>query len=260
MGRSGSSARLPSSDPSVLGDFPVVELRRYTAQPGARERFARIFETHFPGAFEQLGAVIAATGFERDHRDGFTWVRGFHTYDARAIVNSAFYFGPVWQQHKRAINDLLVAFDDVLLLRALPGRPGVSVLPAVDPVTEAAGARGLVVAHIFAVRPDALEAFARLAEPVFAEYGRTGVRAGGVLATLDAPNNFPLHPVRNDGPHFVWLGVLQDDAMLQTAFRPVAERAVVSLTASGLVRGTPELVVLDPTPRSRLRWLPKEEE
>jgi hypothetical protein len=35
---------------------------------------------------------------------------------------------------------------------------------------------------------------------------------------------------------------------------------VPSLSATGLLTGTPELVVLDPPPRSRMRWLPEREE
>ncbi len=44
--------------------------------------------------------------------------------------------------------------------------------------------------------------------------------------------------------------------MLDNAFTPVAEHSLQSLLATGLLGGTPELVVLEPTHRSRLRWLP----
>jgi hypothetical protein len=54
----------------------------------------------------------------------------------------------------------------------------------------------------------------------------------------------------------VWLGILKDNQMLENDFNPLAERSRQPLSATGLIRGTPELVVLDPTHRSRLRWLP----
>jgi hypothetical protein len=72
---------------------------------------------------------------------------------------------------------------------------------------------------------------------------------------LDVKNNYPQLPFRTDGPFLVWLGILRDDQALQ-GFIPVADRSLTSLTATGLLRSAPELVVLDPTPRSRLRWLP----
>jgi hypothetical protein len=72
---------------------------------------------------------------------------------------------------------------------------------------------------------------------------------------LDTKNNFPQLPFRTDGPFLVWLGILKDNQMLE-GFMPVADRLLASLTATGLLRSAPELIVLDPTPRSRLRWLP----
>jgi hypothetical protein len=75
----------------------------------------------------------------------------------------------------------------------------------------------------------------------------------GALATLDVPNNFPRHPVRTDGPHLVWLGLVEDDATLK-AFTPLADTALAGLHDTGLLRRAPEMLVLDPGPRSRLRW------
>jgi hypothetical protein len=77
-----------------------------------------------------------------------------------------------------------------------------------------------------------------------------------VLVTLDVPNNYPQLPIRTDGPFLVWLGVLKDNQMLENEFNPLAERSLQSLSATGLIRGAPESVVLDPARRSRLRWLP----
>jgi hypothetical protein len=52
------------------------------------------------------------------------------------------------------------------------------------------------------------------------------------------------------------LGILKDNQMLDASFNPEAERASQRLVATGLLRGAPELDVLDPSSRSRLRWLP----
>jgi hypothetical protein len=146
--------------------------------------------------------------------------------------------------------------DNVLLLRPLTPDRGVTIFPAVDPVTEASGAQGVVVAEIFAVKPNSVDAFAQQAETTFASYRTAGVREAGVLVTLDAPNNFPQLPVRTDGPYLVWLGVVEDNKVLETRFNPLAERSLKSLLATGLLRAEPEIVILDPTKRSRLRWLP----
>jgi hypothetical protein len=238
------------------GNFQAVEFRRYVIKDGERKHFAQYFESYFPDAFEQLGAIAPGSFFERNNPSGFTWIRGFHTIDDRAIVNAAFYYGPVWAEHRSTLNGLMIDSDNVLLLRPLTPEQGVMILPAVDPVTEPNGAQGIVVAQVFAVKANRAEDFAKAAETAFASYCAAGARQAGVLVTLDVKNNFPQLPIRTDGPYLVWLGVLKDNQMLETSFGPAAERSLLSLTATGLLRGTPELIVLDPTPRSRLRWLP----
>lgn len=244
-------------DPAAnLKDFQVYEFRRYTIKTGERQNFALDFDTFFPDAFEQQGAIVAGSFLERQKPNGFTWIRGFHTIDARAVLNAAFYYGSLWKEHRQAVNAYIDDSDNVMLMRPLtPGRE-IQILPAVDPVSEAKGAQGVIVAQIFSVKPDNVEAFAKAAEPTFAAYRASGAREAGVLVTLDAKNNFPQLPVRTDGPFLVWLGVVKDNQMLETSFTPEEQRAVATLIATGLLRGAPELDVMDPTPRSRLRWLP----
>lgn len=264
----GSVAGLAQSDQSRaakamervkhLKDFSVVELRRYTIKDGEREHFAQYFESYFPEAFEQLGAIAFGSFYERKNQSMFMWLRGFHAIEDRAIVNGMFYYGPVWKEHKSTLNDLIVDSDNVLLLTPLSPERGITVLPAVDPVEEKNGAQGVVVVQIFAVKANSVDAFAQQVETTFASYRAAGVREAGVLTTLDVKNNFPQLPVRTDGPYLVWLGIAKDNQVLEKQFRPVVERSLQSVTATGLLRGTPELVILDPTRRSRLRWFSPE--
>jgi hypothetical protein len=232
-----------------LDDFPVVELRRYTVAPGQRARFATWFDAYFPEAFEQLGAMVFGQFLERGNADHFLWLRGYHDINARPIVNSAFYYGPLWKEHRTKVNAILPDSDNVLLLQPLPGQ-GIPVLPAMDPVDEPRGASGIVVAQLLPV------VAGRETEVAadFARYRIDGVRPTGVLATLDVPNNFPQLPVREDGPWLVWLGIARDEEALghlQAAMAAVGRE----LADGGGLRGAPETIVMDPTTRSRLRWL-----
>jgi hypothetical protein len=238
-----------------LTDFEVIEFRRYIIKKGEREHFADYFESYFPEALQQMGAMVFGQFLERKNPVGFTWMRGFKNTDARAIINAGFYYGPLWKEHASTMNSLMVDSDNVLLLRPLSPSRGVLVLPAVDPIKEGNGAQGVVVAQIFAVKPNSVDDFAQRAEETFASYRGTGAREAGVLVTLDAPNNFPQLPVRTDGPFLVWLGIVKDNKTLETQFASQAERSMQSLSATGLLRNAPELVVMDPTHRSRLRWL-----
>jgi hypothetical protein len=251
-----TTGKTPPEHNQQMNNFQVFEFRRYTIKAGEREHFAQYFESYFPEAFQQLGAIAAGSFFERRNQFGFTWIRGFHTIEDRAVANAAFYYGPVWKEHKKTLNDLMTDSDNVMLLRPLSAERNVPVLPAVDSVTEANGAQGIVVAQIFAVKANSVETFAKEAETTFASYRARGAREAGVLVTLDVTNNFPQLPIRTDGPYLVWLGILRDNQMLENEFAPAAECSLPSLSATGLLRAAPELVILDPTHRSRLRWLP----
>lgn len=243
---------MPISSPTY---FPVVELRRYTIAAGARQRFARYFETYFPEAFQQLGAAALGHFLERDRADHFTWLRGYPDMAARAAVNHAFYDGPVWAEHRAQVNSHIVDSGNVLLLRPLYPDSALPALKAVDPVAEPRGAQGVAVAQIFKVAPGMLEACALAAETWFAAYCGRGVIEAGILATLDEPNNFPRHPIRTDGTWLVWLGMLRDDAALD-ALRPLFGKTAQRLAGTGMLDGPAELVLLDPCHRSRLRWVP----
>jgi hypothetical protein len=107
---------------------------------------------------------------------------------------------------------------------------------------------------VLAVKEGEIDPLAALAEESFAAYRAAGAREAGVLVTLDRPNNFPRHAMRTDGPFLVWVGIVKDEGALKERMAPLADRAARSLGASGLLREDPELVVIEPTRRSRLRW------
>lgn len=236
--------------------YEVIEFRRYTIKDGERERFASRFESFFPEAIQQTGAIVAGEFLERANRSMFTWIRCFRDLDDRARLNGELYGGPVWKEHRSRMNELIVDSDNVLLLRPVDAERGVPILPAVDPATERS-VQGVVAAQVFAIKPEALKIFSQQPEASFANYREAGVRETAVLVTLDVSNNFPQLPIRTDGPYLVWLGILRHNETFEHRFPPLAERAAQSLSAAGLLRGAPELIILDPAPRSRMRWLPE---
>jgi len=126
-----------------LTDFQVIEFRRYAIKESEREHFAEYFESYFPEAFQQMGAIAFGQFFERKNPVGFTWMRGFKNMDARAVINAGFYYGPLWREHASTMNSLMVDSDNVLLLRPLSPDRGIPVLPSVDPVKEGKGAQGV---------------------------------------------------------------------------------------------------------------------
>ncbi len=231
-----------------MDKFPVIEFRRYTTIEGGQAAFARYFETLFPEAFQQLGALALGQFTENGNPNSFLWLRGFASWEQRAVVNAAFYYGPVWKEHKATLNGLMTDSDNVLLLRPLHQGSSVPVMATVDPVLEPDGAQGEAAALLCAVRPGQLERFAELAAPAFVAWREAGWREAGTLATLDMPNNFPQLPVRGDGPHLLWLASAAPGS-------PPPAWELLSGSARELLVEPPEPILLRPTPRSRLRWI-----
>jgi hypothetical protein len=242
------------SEPASRDAFTVIELRRYTLADGVRTRFAEYFDSFFPEAMQQLGAIAAGDFLDRNNPAMFTWIRGFHSMDERARVNAAFYYGPVWKEHRTTANSMMIDSDNVLLLRPVSERHPLLVLPSVDPIHEPDGAHGVIVSLLFAVKPDRLDPFIAEAEHSIATRP-PDVREAGLFVTLDEKNNFPQLPVRTDGPFVCWLAVVKDDASLARVERWTTE-VIQRLKPTGALRADPELMVLDPSKRSRLRWLP----
>jgi len=235
--------------------FQVIEFRRYTVKETQRQEFAQYFDTYFPEAFQQLGAMAFGEFYERNNPAGFTWIRGFQDIESRATVNSAFYYGPVWKEHALRMNDRMIDSDNVLLLHPLSPEHELKILPAVDPVREKDAAKGIVAAQIFKIQENHVNEFVQQAGPIFDSYRNAGIHEAGVLITLDVKNNFPQLPFREDGPYLVWIGILKDNDMLQNQFQPLVKNSLQSLTVKKFLKAEPELIILEPTSRSRLRWI-----
>ncbi|HYH07058.1 MAG TPA: NIPSNAP family protein [Thermoanaerobaculia bacterium] len=245
----------PERARDVPNVYKVLELRRYTLKPGRRSGFAEYFDTFFPEAMQQLGAIAAGGFLNRENPLMFTWIRAYHDMDERARFNAEFYYGPVWKEHKSAANSMMDDSDNVLLLRPVSDAHALLVLPAVNPLAEPHGATGVVLSLLFPVKPERMDAFVADAEKALARYPAE-IREIGMFVTLNERNNFPQHPVRSDGPFVCWFGVAKDDAALERA-SGVTKEVLESLTATGALREAPEVMTLDPSRRSRLRWLPE---
>jgi len=158
----------------------VVELRRYTLKPGARETLVELFDREFVESQEVLGMAILGTFRDLDDPDQFVWIRGFADLAGRAPALQAFYSGPVWKEHSAAANATMVDVDNVLLLRPIAGVPSVRHEPGRRPPLGAPEREGLLTVTI----------------------SPGGSAVGGeplaTYATEHGENDFPALPVRED--------------------------------------------------------------
>ena len=172
----------------------VLELRRYTLKPGARETLVELFDREFVESQEALGMHILGTFRDLDDPDQFVWLRGFADLAGRAPALHAFYTGPVWREHSAAANATMVDSDNVLLLRPAAEGPALEVDASRRPPVGAPERDGVLTVAIGPAAADVYPVEAALGESFLARF-----------VTEHAENDFPALPVREDVDVVVWL-------------------------------------------------------
>ena len=220
---------MPAPAPTPM-TCSVIELRRYTLHPGARETLVELFDRELVEPQEAVGMAVLGQFRDLADPDAFVWLRGFADMAARRRGLEAFYGGPVWRRHREAANATMLAWDDVLLLR--PTRPWVHRPERREGRGSPAGGEASDEAVIAAVHPVTGGDGAALAAQLEAATHPRPLLAG---STERATNDFPA------------LSVREADVCVTLALRTSDP---TPSAPDGL--GAPDVAVLTPTPRSAL--------
>lgn len=192
--------------------WPVVELRRYTLQPGRRERLIALFDRAFVETQEECGMDVIAQFRDIDHPDVFTWLRGFADMDSRKAALTAFYDGPVWAAHRDEANATMIDSDNVRLLR--PTHPASGFERAqVDRADLHATSipSGLTLVTIYTIASHARAGFADFFNrTITPEMIAAGAPPLATFETEPSENTFPRLPVRESEHAFVWFARFDD--------------------------------------------------
>lgn len=243
-GASAAPAERPAADIAC----ELVELRRYTLHPGARDTLIELFDREFVESQEAVGMAVMGQFREPAAPDRFVWLRGFPGMAARRESLAAFYGGPVWQRHRDAANATMIDSDDVHLLR--PAWPGAGLAMAgrrraAGPVRMALPG-GVHIAVFPLHEPASDDLLHACRERLAAGLQRAGAEVLGWYVSEEAPNDFPRLPVHTGRP--VLVGVVRVDD-------PAADGDVWRGVQAGLQRWlarAPEIHRLVPTARSAL--------
>jgi NIPSNAP protein len=241
------------TDPTTL-DRGVIELRRYTLRPGARETLIELFERELLETQEACGMAVLGQFRDLDEDDRFVWLRGFADMAARPAALADFYGGPAWRAHREAANATMIDSDDVLLLRpawagACDAMRGHSRAPLGATATPAGF---LLVTLLHLAAPAGAEGLALCRDVLVAAPTAAGAEVIGCFVNETAANNFARLPVR-EGEHVVAAFAWFDDRGAGDIFvrRGVSPGAAATALSRLLIRPI-EHLRLAPTPRSAI--------
>jgi NIPSNAP len=238
-----------------LSEWPIIELRQYTLQPGRRDELITLFESEFVESQEALGMRIVGTFRDLDRPDRFVWLRAFRDVASRAGALNNFYSGPIWKAHGKAAAATMIDASNALMLREARPQSGLAVTGTRPPKGATAERRALVVANICsfdqAVDAALVEAFESTAVP---ELKAAGIPVLATYVSETAANDYPRLPIRPDRV-FVWFTQFADPVDYDRRMRILRASARWGSVEEALRRGCTsgsEAVRLQPTSRSLL--------
>ena len=166
-----------------------------------------IFERELIEAQENAGVEVIGQFRDLDNPDRFVWLRGYPDMPTRPLTLEAFYTSATWKALRDEINEILVDYSNVLLLR--PAWPGSGFAQRDRAAFEANRMpTALVTATICpfdSIPSDGfLEFFNDTLNPTLAETGAPCVAA---FVTESSANNYPRLPVREGEYMFVWFSL-----------------------------------------------------
>ena len=249
------SVSVPSGAADAGGCCAIVELRQYTLHPQRFDGFARLFEDEFLDPLEATGMTVIGEFRDLDDPNRFVWLRGFPDMPSRATALAAFYDGPVWKARRDAANANFTDTDNVLLLHPSAMDSGLR-LPGPDrPATRAPGRVMVTVYPLEAAQARSFPGF--FAAQLKPELIRVGIDVAATFETEASANTFPRLPVREGEHVFVWIARFADPAIADAALQHLTHSERWHEINDTLLRermvGAPQVLRLEPLPRSRLR-------
>lgn len=226
---------------------PIVELRRYTLNPGMREQLIDVFETHLVEGQERDGMTIIGQFRDLDDDNAFVWLRGFPDMETRRQALTDFYSGPVWLAHRETANATMITFDDVHLLRPVDAGSGFAPSPR-------DAAAGLITVNLVSVKGDAAAFAAWHAQNMLPLLRAAGSDVIARFVTEPSENTYPALPVHGTPALAMFTRFAGADAF--EAFRArlgaMPEWQTAFKAASQMIVGPPRTLKLIPTQKSAL--------
>lgn len=242
-------------------DINVIELRNYLLRPGVREHFSNYFEKHFIATQEAVGMQVLGQFRVLGEPDHFVWLRGFRDMQSRLEGLQNFYGGPVWGKYGPLANSMMLEWHNVRLLRPLSDIADLTggVSSEATAADMDAGSisydTGIIKLDFYEAMPGQCDNLIdRFQDNIVLAYQEASVQLRGYFVAEMAENTFTRLPVTQNENELVVITAYESEADCR-AKREVMAQQIHDIT-SGLLSQAPKSLLLSPTLRSPLRYLP----
>lgn len=239
----------------------TLEIRNYLLKPQMLEHFIDYFEAQYIFAQQALNMYTLGQFRVIGQPDHFVWLRGYENMQMRNHGLQKFYGGPVWQKYGSLSVAMLVDVSEVHLLRPLDekadltgGRNADTVAAALSDATISLET-GMIAVDFYQALPgnrDALiDAFQTHLAPA---YSNEGIQLRGCFVAEMSENTVSYMPAIQNEHEFVVITAYESEEVGQVRRTNLAQLTKQAL--SSFLAGAPETLLLSPTLRSPLRYLP----
>ena len=239
----------------------VIEIRNYLLQPHMREHFIDYFEANFITTQEAVNMHVIGQFRLIGEPDHFVWLRGYSDMQTRGDGLHAFYDGPIWKKHRTLTNSMIIDSDNVHLLRPLPANPdltgGQTAATVALALAESAVslATDMIAIDFYQAASGQRQALIdQFQAQVVPAYHAAGIQLRGCFVAEMGKNTFPRHPAIQNEHEFVVITAYESETAGQTQRTHLA--SAITQALGSFLTVSPESLLLSPTLRSPLRYLP----
>ncbi len=240
----------------------VFEIRNYLLQPRMLEHFIDYFEANFITTQTAVNMHVLGQFHLIGEPDHYVWIRGFSDMQTRHNGLDSFYGGPVWKQHRTTTNSMIIDSDNVHLLRPLDANLDLTCGQTSETVAAALAdssispETGMVAIDFYQALPgqrdDLVATFQTELMPI---YHSEAIDLRGCFVAEMSENTYPRLPALQDENELVVITVYESEEQGR-AIRSQLAPTVTQIFGSYLST-PPESLLLSPTLRSPLRFLPR---
>jgi hypothetical protein len=243
--------------------FSVFEIRNYVLQANRREHFIDYFEANFITTQTEVNMHVLGQFRLIGEPDHYVWIRGFENMQTRHNGLDGFYGGPVWKQHRTTTNAMIIDSDNVHLLRPLDASLDLTCGQTAETVASALADSsisphtGMVAIDFYQALPgqrdDLINAFQTELAPI---YQSEDIDLRGSFVAEMSENTYPRLPAMQNENELVAITVYESEEQGRAIRSQLAP--TVSQILGSYLSTPPESLLLSPTLRSPLHYLPRQ--